>query len=171
MMSLNKYENVAYGIQTGHSTTRDGYSRNNDTVLTAIILDYATRLYREKEFTRAEYLVYVSIFTKREKILSNSIYSAMDETVLALDIEAASARGSSSKFTLELCQPLSLDKTSIINWRRSPAMSGTRGIILRRTTIGSDTTTVRSGTKFRYPGCSQNHRLQLRNQTVTKKER
>ena len=29
---------------------------NNDRVLTDIILDYATRLYREKEVTQAEYL-------------------------------------------------------------------------------------------------------------------
>ena len=30
--------------------------KNSDRVLTDIILDYATRLYREKEFTRAKYL-------------------------------------------------------------------------------------------------------------------
>ena len=45
-----------------------------------------------------------------ERILSNSIYNAMSETVLALDSEAVIARGLSSEFTVELNPPLILDK-------------------------------------------------------------
>ena len=48
-----------------------------------------------------------NISAKREKILYNSIYSAMSETVLALDTDRAG--GSSSKFTAELLPPLHID--------------------------------------------------------------
>ena len=53
--------------------------------------------------------IYANIFAKREKILSNSIFSAMGETV-ALDSEAAATSRLSSEFAVEVNPLLVLDK-------------------------------------------------------------
>ena len=40
---------------------------NNYRVLTDIILDYATRLYREKDFTRTKYLDKMQTYSQKER--------------------------------------------------------------------------------------------------------
>ena len=144
----------------------NGISENIDKVLTDIILDYATRVYREKEFTRTEYLdIRKHIHGARENFIY-SIHSSMGKTILALDSEADAARGLSSEFTVELRPPLHIDKD--VDSRLALISSD---MLYSRYNVTTENNLFRywSGTeiiRIRIPPGAYNINLELRNQTT-----
>ena len=63
-----------------------------------------------KRVYTSQVLGYKQTYSRKRNFLSNSIYSVMGETVLVLDGKAVVVRGSNSEFTVDLHQPLILDK-------------------------------------------------------------
>ena len=83
----------------------------------------------------------ICIFTQREEILSNSIFSDMGEMILALDRAAVTSRGSSFDFTIELHPAFLLGKG--VDYRLALISSDIRGTISLETTIYLGTMWIR----------------------------